>query len=883
MTARRATYALLWAVAASVVAIGSAHAQDDLVAAQTAYLEGRYDDAIAGFNRLARRQPASSAVTRALVRALVEVGRYDDAQAAARRFVAGNPDSPELWTSLGRVLVLRGARSEARDAFARAVAGRASDALTARLELGLLLYHSGEVAAAMRTFDSFIDVYNRSRNLSSGDLTAVATAVRYLGIANSRLFHDALRAYDEAIAADPDNIDAQLRVGDLFLAKYAGSDAREAYDAILERNGAHPEALLGLARVRRFGGSSDAMELVNRSLETNANLTGARVFRATLLVELEEFDRAMDDIDHALEMDPADLDALAVRAAVQFLRNDRAAFDRTTSQVLTLNPRFGSLFVTLAEVSARNRLYQEAVRFGAQAIQVDSLSWRGYAVLGTNQLRVGDMDDGRASLEIAFRGDPFDVWTKNTLDLLDALDDFTTVRTERFHVVSERSESDALSLYMADLAEEAYDRLATSYGFRPDAPIRLEAFTRHADFSVRTIGLVGLGALGVSFGPVVAMDSPSARDIGSFNWGSTLWHEIAHTFHLGLSEHRVPRWLSEGLAVFEERRAREGWGDALDPGFLLAFRGGRLLPVSELNNGFVRPAFPEQLGYSYYQASLVCEFIERDHGAAAFPRMLRAYRDGKNTRQVFRDVLGTDVDDFDGVFDEYLRSRFEHTLAVLKPVETPAHGGEHSRDAILDRARQDPDDFLALLAAGQLLLEEGRLDEAESFLTRAKSLFPEYAGASSPYWHLARLYRERGEPGRAAEELDDLTARNAGHYPALLALATIQDSLGAAAQAADALERSIYVYPFDADVHRQLAELSAALGMWQRAIRERRAVLALDPVDRADALYQLAQAHMGAGDRENARRMVLNALEIAPAFEAAQDLLLEIHDARSNR
>ncbi|MDH3456295.1 MAG: tetratricopeptide repeat protein [Gemmatimonadota bacterium] len=871
------------ALTASLVVFSGTYAQDELATARTAYLEGRYDDAIDGLTRLARRQPAASDVGRALVRALAEVGRYDEANNAAERFIAANPDSPELWTSFGRVLLLQGARAKARDAFARAVAGRASDALTGKLELGLLLYHSGDVAAAMRTFDSFIDTYNQSRSLSSGDLTAVATAVRYLGIANSDLFHDALRTYDEAIAADPDNVEARLLVGNLFLDKYNGSDAREAYDAILERNGDHPDALLGLARVRRFGGSPEAMTLVNRSLETNPNSTQARVFRATLLVELEDFDRATQDIDHALGIDPTDLDALAVRAAVQFLRNERPAFDRTTTHVLELNPRFGGLFVTLAEVSARNRLYQEAVGFGTRAVQVDSLSWRGYAVLGTNQLRVGNMGAGRANLEIAFQGDPFDAWTKNTLDLLDELDRFTTVPTERFHIVSDRNESDALSLYMTELAEEAYARLANRYGFRPHTPIRVEAFTRHADFSVRTIGLVGLGALGVSFGPVVAMDSPSARDIGSFNWGSTLWHELAHTFHLGLSEHRVPRWLSEGLAVFEERQARDGWGDALDPGFLLAFRDGRLLPVSELNNGFVRPTFPEQLGYSYYQASLVCEFIERDHGFTAFPRMLRAYRDGKSARQVFRDVLSTDLDEFDEAFEDYLRARFERTLAVLKPVETPGHGGEHSRDAILARARQDPDDFLALVAAGQLLIEEQRFDEAEPVLVRAKSLFPEYAGVSSPYWYLARLFRERGELDRAARELDDLTARNASHYRALLALATIRDTLGATADAADALERSIYVYPFDADVHRRLAELSAELGTWSRAVRERRAVLALDPVDRAEAQYQLARAYMGAGDRENARHTVLRALEIAPGFEAAQDLLLEIHDARSNR
>jgi len=74
-------------------------------------------------------------------------------------------------------------------------------------------------------------------------------------------------------------------------------------------------------------------------------------------------------------------------------------------------------------------------------------------------------------------------------------------------------------------------------------------YRRHADFSVRTVGLAGLGALGVSFGSTLAMDAPSARPPGDFNWGSTAWHELTHAFTLGASGHRVPRWLSEGLSV----------------------------------------------------------------------------------------------------------------------------------------------------------------------------------------------------------------------------------------------------------------------------------------------------------------------------------------------
>ena len=67
----------------------------------------------------------------------------------------------------------------------------------------------------------------------------------------------------------------------------------------------------------------------------------------------------------------------------------------------------------------------------------------------------------------------------------------------------------------------------------------------HEDFAVRTMGMPGLGALGVTFGQVVAMDSPSARKPGDFNWGSTLWHEMSHVYILSATNGRVPRWFTE--------------------------------------------------------------------------------------------------------------------------------------------------------------------------------------------------------------------------------------------------------------------------------------------------------------------------------------------------
>ncbi len=851
-------------------------ARQDVTEARAAYNQGRYDEAISRFRGLVKRHPSSVESARGLVRALSEVGRYNDAEGAARRFIDHNSGSPELWNQLGKVLALGGRRAAAESAFATAITAGASDSLPARLNLTILRYRRGEVAEAMRAFDEFIDIYNQNPQRPSEELTAVATAVRYLGVDDHQLYQDALRAYDEAIVADPDNLEPQVLVGELFLEKYRGTDARETFDRILARNPSHPRALLGLARTMRFGGSPEALEQARRAIKVNPNFVAARVFLATHHVELEDYDSAAREVERALDVSPTALEPLAVLAAIRFLQGDHVGFGEARRRALSLNPAYGELFITLAEVSARNRLYHDAAGFARRAVELDPRSWRGFGLLGVNQLRVGQVEEGRANLEIAFEGDPYNPWTKNTLDLLDTLATYRETVSDRFRFFIDGKESELLSAYMTSIAEEAYDRLAQRYRYQPATPIRVEVYPSHGDFSVRTVGLVGIGALGVSFGPVIAMDSPSARELGSFNWGSTLWHEIAHTFHLGMTGHKVPRWFAEGLAVFEERHARPGWGDDVSPEFLFAFKAGRLRAVSELNAGFVRPAYPEQVMFSYYQASLVCELIERDHGFQVLVRILHGYRAGKSTAEVFRAILGTDLKSFDKIFDGYLRERFAVPLAALRSPERSTLQGD-----IAKLADSEPDDFTVQLAVGQALVHRGRPQDAVPFLRRAKSLFPQYAGPGSPYWALAQIYMEVGAVREAADELRALTAINARHYDAFIELAGLLERLSDKNGAADALDRALYVYPHEMATHRRLAALSAELGNWERAVRERRAVVALDPVDQAEALYQLALAYLGAGDRVNARSTVLRALEHAPNFEQAQDLLLQLYVQRN--
>jgi tetratricopeptide (TPR) repeat protein len=869
-----------WMVSAAWVVTGLAAplvAQpNELDEASKALLEGRYPEAVEAFS--ARIDPGGPdlGAYRGLIAAFRETGRYQEAEQKAREFKQAQPSSFELDNLLGEILYETGQLEAAEEMFERSMTGQASDGLTAELNLAVLLFERGEREEAMRGFDRFIDVYNMSPRLSSEALIAIGTACRYLGVDNPQLYKDALKAFDEASAADRSYLEPRLRVGELFLEKYNSTDALETFKEILAINPNHPRALLGMARVMHFDYSPEAMDLVVKALEVNPHLVPARAFTARLELELENYEEAAREAETALGTNPHSFDALSILAAARFLRGDSSGFDEVKARVLSRNPRQADFFNDLADICVQNRLYEQAADFARQAVELDPKSWRGYGLLGLNQLRLGLIEAGRENLERSFAGDPYDVWIKNTLDLVDTFPDYRETQSDRFLVVVDGKESDLLGPLVASVAEEAYERLATRYRYRPPTPIRVEVYPSHADFSVRTIGLAGLGALGVCFGPVVAIDSPSARKRSEFNWASTLWHELMHSVSLGATDSKVPRWFSEGLSVYEERKARPGWGDDASIHFLVALKQDKLLPIATLNNGFMRPDSPQQIGNSYYQASLICDLIERDHGFEAMIEMLAGYRKGMGTAEIFETVLGCDTECFDEKLDTYMKERFATPLAAIHISEKESHIELLSPKGVRGMADGAPGDFAAQLAAGIALYKEDEYDDAAIYLERAKRLFPDYSGNDSPSWFLAQIHLKAGEREKAAQELAQMVSVNERHYQAHIELAALYAEMGEKEKAADILERALYIYPFESSVHRDLAALYRGEGRYREVIRAREALVALEPVDRAQVLYELALAYYEAGDLAGARRELLRALEIAPTFGEALELLLTL-------
>ena len=249
-------------------------------------------------------------------------------------------------------------------------------------------------------------------------------------------------------------------------------------------------------------------------------------------------------------------------------------------------------------------------------------------------------------------------------------------------------------------------------------PVQVEVYPDHEDFAVRTTGMPGLGALGVTFGQVIAMDSPSARKPGDFNWGSTLWHEMSHVFILTATNHRVPRWFTEGLAVHEEGERSPEWKNRATPDVLIAIRDKKLLPVAKLDRGFVYPEYPTQVIVSYFQAGSICDFVKEKWGEDKLLDMAHSFARLQTTPQAIQQDLGICAEQFDQQYLAWIDQKYGTEAAHFdewkdKAEDAGCRGGTETIRRRAAAGPRDHRDVSGICGRCQCLRVDGRRGQSE--------------------------------------------------------------------------------------------------------------------------------------------------------------------------
>jgi cellulose synthase operon protein C len=645
----------------------------------------------------------------------------------------------------------------------------------------------------------------------------------------------------------------KVRWGMLLHERFNDAEAADLFREALTKDPSNAEAYIGLASVSAESFNGKATEFAAKAIELDPKLAEAHELLADLALANDDRELTVAEADKAIALENDAMDAMAIHAALELIA-DRSP-DAWLAKINTINPQYGEGYARIAHQLELHYRYQDAVTYYRKAVAADPRLWAAHSALGIELMRLGQEQEPYKELQLSYENGYRNAATVNSLRLLDSYKNFVTTRDATTVLRLHKSESDLLRPY---IQAELHTILATyekKYRMQLGGAVQVEVYPDHEDFAVRTMGMPGLGALGVTFGQVVAMDSPSARKPGDFNWGATLWHEMSHVFILTATNFRVPRWFTEGLAVHEEGEHSAEWKNQPTPDVLAAIRDKKLLPVAKLDRGFVYPQYPTQVFVSYFQAGSICDFVGAKWNEDKLLDMVHSYAQLKTTPQVIQQDLGLTPDEFDKQYLAWINQKYG------------------SEAAHFDMWREK---LKALVEAMKQKQFDTVLQQGPSVV----AMYPEYVGDASVYELIADSAKEKGD---AKTESAILTAyRNeGGQMPELLKrLAALEGAAGQRTEAASTLERLNYIYPVkDEELHRKLGDLLYAEKRYAGAIREFGAVVASNPVDKAGAEFNLAQAYLAAGQRDKAQESVLAALETAPGYRPAQKLLLELEEA----
>jgi tetratricopeptide (TPR) repeat protein len=696
------------------------------------------------------------------------------------------------------------------------------------------LRHKGDPAAR--------DCYQRLTRSSDPAIAAEG----FLGVGDFRSANDSFRAAVKLRDADPA---PRVRWGRMYLDHWQASEASGLFAEALKINENYAPALLGAALVAGEQFEGAAIKSAEKALAADPKLYEADEVIARVHLEDGDAKKAAEAANAALKIYPEALDAMALLGTIDLLN------DKTDSpwmaQALKINPRYGEAYAIAGHFFIINRRYDEGIAIYRKALDLDPSLNETRSDMGVNLMRLGKEDEARQQLEQTYNAGYQSPETVNSLRLLDSYKNYDTFKTPTTILRLNKKESALLRPYFQAEFDRALATYEKKYHYKLKQPVQIEAYPDHEDFAVRTLGMPGLGALGVTFGYVVAMDSPSARKPGQWHWASTMWHELSHVYSLEMTNFRVPRWFSEGLAVYEETAAAPDWGDRLDPGAIEAIKEKKLLPIADLDRGFMHPTYPNQVIVSYFQGGKICNFIAEKWGYEKLIAMLNDFGNKLTTPEVIQEEFQMKPEEFDKQF-----------LAWLEPQT--------------EKAVKNYDEWRKRVRVVAGFVKDKKWDEAIKEGEAIRDMYTDYVEMGSVYEALAQAWLGKDDKAKATAELERYSKVGGRDPQSLKQLSKLLEEQGRKQEAAAVLERLTLIYLEDDEAHTRLGKLTLDLGQAKIAEREYQAVLDLKPADPAAAHLGLALAYKMENRPDQARDEVISALEAAPNFKPAQKLLLEL-------
>jgi tetratricopeptide (TPR) repeat protein len=809
-------------------------------------------------------------------RALAAAGKYEEALEQATQAVTDRLYG-DTWHILKADMELALGRYADARATIEAALERYSWSIRLRWRLRTAARFTGDTELAAAQTDEIARLVDSSpwRFTDADNLITLGEIALAMG-ADAKDVQDAF--FQRAKRNNPLRPEPQIALGMLALDKRDEKLAADTFRTAAEKFPDNADIQYGLAAALTSADSAAAEAALTRVFELNPNHVPGLLRQADNLIDGEQYDDAEFMLNRILSINPVHPQALAYWSALAHLRSDPESEKSLREQALATwaaNPEVD--FIIGRELSQKYRFAEGAVH-QRQALALDPEYLPARKQLAEDLLRLGDEDEGWELADAAFAADGYDTAIYNLLNLRDELRKYETIEDEQFIVRMAAHEATVYGPRVLDLLHRARVTLCEKYGLEREGKVIVEIFDKPDDFAVRTFGMPGvMGYLGVCFGNVITANSPAAQ-LNPSSWEAVLWHEFAHVVTLNLTKNKMPRWLSEGISVYEERQANPSWGEHLNPAYRELIMNGELTPIGELSSAFLSPKSALHVQFAYFESSLVVEYVIDKFGFESLTAILHDLGEGVYINDAI-ERHAAPLAELETAFANYVTEQTE-SLAPEADWSNPdleelLRGGNAEAD-LRQWIAEHPDNIRALTALSMLLIQLERWEDAKPVLRRIIELYPDETGADCAAMRLATVHRKLGESEAEREVLARYAALDADGAAAFLRLIEIETAREDWEAVRTSALRMLAVNPLIPQPHRALAAAARKLSQPEEEMAAYTALLALQPDDPADLHYQLAQLWETRGDRALAKRHVLLALESAPRYQAAQALLLKL-------
>lgn len=733
--------------------------------------------------------------------------------------------------------------------------------------------HSGDNARAADMIKEIDRLYETQawRFTDAEDLVTLGRVALLVG-ADPRVILE--NFFDRAKKNAKNEPDGYIAAGEMALDKNDKQLAAELFSDAAKRFPDNVEVLFGLARSLTDSNASRSGELFEQILKLNPRHLPTILLQTDRLISSEQFEPAEKNIRIALKVNPRSPKAWAFRAVIAHLQSDHKREGECRGNALATWKDNPSVDHWIGEKLSRAYRFKEGAEYQRRSLEFDPAFLPAKVQLSQDLLRLGKEQEGWNLAAAAHEADGYDTTTFNLLNLRDHMAKFRTIENDHFIVRMSTQEADIYGDRVIRLLERARATLTAKYDLELQDKITVEIFPSENDFAVRTFGMPAVsGFLGVCFGKVITANSPASQLDNPNNWEAVLWHEFCHVVTLSLTNNKMPRWLSEGISVFEETKENKTWGMAMLPQYREWILEGQMQKVGELSKAFINAPTPIHVQFAYFQSSLVVEYIAQEHGVEAIREILGDLGNGVLINEALnRRTNG--IEDLEEGFVKFAQARAK---ALAPKVDWTAPEIEVLRDPtqLASFVEANPNNYIALKNGAIMLMKAQDWDKAESALKHLIEIYPSDVSGSNAYELLSRVYREQGRTEleqSILEEFVGISADAVSSYERLIELYSEQRDYPGVLAATD---RLFAVNPLTKAPWRLRAEAATALNQSDKAIEAWQSLIGLGPEDPALVHFSLAKLLYAKGD-DAARRHVLRALEEAPRYRDAHKLLLKI-------